>query len=368
MSYLQVEVGGAALRKRALALISSRKSGLSYRPELDLLSLALRGKKAGFAKIVSMIDEMVANLHTNQKEDDNKKQYCETQLDQTEDKKKLLEHAVSDSAAAISQMQGAIAQLSAEIAELEAGVLALDKAVAEATALRKQDNEDFKKLITSDTTAKEVLKWAQNRMNKFYDPKMYKPPPERVMTEEERITVNMGGTLAPIQPGGIAGTGIGASFVEVSSHVQQKGAPPPPPVAAGAYIKKTGMSHGVIAMIDLLIADLDKEMTEAGVSEKNSQSIYENMMADSAAKRAADSRSITEKTSEKASTQGALQQEEDSKTSLSRDLMGKNKEISNLHGECDWLLTYHGARAQARAGEIDSLQAAKAVLSGADYA
>merc|ERR1719384_429615 len=368
MSYLQVEVGGAALRKRALALISSRKSGLSYRPELDLLSLALRGKKAGFAKIVSMIDEMVANLHTNQKEDDNKKQYCETQLDQSEDKKKLLEHAVSDSAAAISQMQGVIAELSAEIAALEAGVKALDKSVAEATALRKQENEDFKELTSSDTTAKEVLKWAKNRLNKFYDPKMFKPAPERVMTEEERITVNMGGTLAPVQPGGIAGTGIGASFVEVNSHVQHQGAPPPSPQASEAYIKKTGMSHGVIAMIDLLIADLDKEMTEASTSEKNSQSLYEGMMADSAGKRAADSRSITEKTSEKASTQAALQQEEDSKADLSRDLMGKNKEISNLHGECDWLLTYHGARAQARAGEIDSLQAAKAVLNGADYA
>merc|ERR1712045_188378 len=181
----------------------------------------------------------------------------------------------------------------------------------------------------------------KNRLNKFYDPKMYKPPPERVMTEEERITVNMGGTLAPVQPGGIAGTGIGASFVEIASHVQEQDAPPPAPQASEAYIKKTGMSHGVIAMIDLLIADLDKEMTEASVSEKNSQALYEGMMADSAAKRAADSRSITEKTSGKASTQGALQQEEDSKTSLSRDLMGKNKEISNLHGECDWLLTYH---------------------------
>jgi len=368
MSFLQVEVREANLRRRALSLISSEKSSLSVnRPELDLLSLALRGKKAGFTRIISMIDEMVANLHTEQEEDDGKKQYCESQFDESEDKKKLLEHAVSDSGALISQMQGAIEQLSSEIAGLEAGVKALDKSVAEGTAIRKQENEDFKELTSSDSTAKEVLRWAQNRLNKFYDPKLFKPAPEREMTEEERITVNMGGTLAPIQAGGIAGTGIGASLVEVSSHIQQEGAPPPPPETFGAYSKKTGMSRGVISMIDLLVADLDKEMNDASVNEKNSQAEYEDMMASSAAKRAADSRSITEKTSEKASTQEALQQEEDSKADVGRDLMSKNKYIHNLHGECDWLLTYYGARVQARAGEIESLESAKAVLSGADY-
>merc|ERR1740130_1800567 len=41
--------------------------------------------------------------------------------------------------------------------------------------------------------------------------------------------------------------------------------------------------------------------------------------------------------------------------------------ISALHGECDWLLQYFDARKEARAGEIDSLGKAKAVLSGADF-
>lgn len=46
-----------------------------------------------------------------------------------------------------------------------------------------------------------------------------------------------------------------------------RAAPPPPPETFGAYSKKGQESSGVIAMIDLLIADLDKEMqqAEAGV-------------------------------------------------------------------------------------------------------
>merc|ERR1719162_2409581 len=127
--------------------------------------------------------------------------------------------------------------------------------VAEATEQRKEENEDFKELMASDSAAKEVLEFAKNRLNKFYNPKLYKAPAKRELTEEERLTVNNGGTLAPTAaPGGIAGTGITAL-----SQV----APPPPPATAAAYSKSSKESGGVIAMIDLLIKDLDKEMTVA---------------------------------------------------------------------------------------------------------
>merc|ERR1719394_545745 len=56
--------------------------------------------------------------------------------------------------------------------------------------------------------------------------------------------------------------------------------------------KKTEGSSGVIAMIDLLIKDLDKELTEAETEEKNSQADYETMMKESSAKRVADSKSL----------------------------------------------------------------------------
>ena len=47
---------------------------------------------------------------------------------------------------------------------------------------------------------------------------------------------------------------------------------------------------GVIAMIDKLMMDLDKEMAEAETEEKNSQADYETCMRDSAEKRTKDSK------------------------------------------------------------------------------
>ncbi len=53
-------------------------------------------------------------------------------------------------------------------------------------------------------------------------------------------------------------------------------------------------------MIDSLIKELDTEMAEAEAVEMLAQEEYEELMADSAKKRAADSKSITAKEGEKA--------------------------------------------------------------------
>ena len=100
--------------------------------------------------------------------------------------------------------------------------------MAEATDNRKEETTDFKILCALDSAAKQILPaFTKDRLNKFYNPKLYKP--------EETM------------------------MVQVRAH----DAPPPP----GAYQKKSEDSGGVISMIDL-IAELDKELTEAGTKEK----------------------------------------------------------------------------------------------------
>jgi hypothetical protein len=101
---------------------------------------------------------------------------------------------------------------------LTEGIKNLDKQVAEATETRKKENEDHVVNLAANNAAVEILGFAKNRLNKFYNPKMYQAAPKRELTEEERVTLNMGGTLAPIAaPGGIAGTGVEAALVQDAS-------------------------------------------------------------------------------------------------------------------------------------------------------
>merc|ERR1719254_162642 len=114
-----------------------------------------------------------------------------------------------------ADLEETIATLTSEIDALEDGIKSLDKQVAEATEERKTEHAENVETLANDNAAKELIGLAINRLNKFYNPKLYVAPPKRDLSEEERITVNMGGTLAPTAaPGGIAGTGIEAVLVQ----------------------------------------------------------------------------------------------------------------------------------------------------------
>merc|ERR1719271_1560457 len=170
---------------------------------------------------------MVAELKQEQVDDDSKKEYCGVQLDVSDDKKKDLEHQIGDLETAIAKDEDAITATKGEIDALEDAIRALDKAVAEATETRKEEHEAHTTLMAENSAAKEVINFAKNRLNKFYNPKLYKPAPKRELSEDDRITLNMGGTLAPT------------------------------PEAVGAYKKKGEENGGVMAMIDTLVGDLD---------------------------------------------------------------------------------------------------------------
>jgi chromosome segregation ATPase len=354
-SLMQMQASSQEARLRVLSMMSKDR-----RPGFDFIALALQSKKIGFDKIIKMIDDLIGTLKQEQQDDDDKRQYCSDQFDQSDDKKKELERSVSDLETAIAHSEEGIENLKGEIEALQAGIKALDKSVADATDQRKEEHAAFNELMANDAAAKEVLAFAKNRLNKFYNPRLYKAPPKRELSEEDRITVNMGGTLAATAaPGGIAGTGIEA--------MQVKAAPPPPPQSFKAFSKKSEESNGVIAMIDLLSKDLDKEMTTARTEENDAQASYDKAMADAADKRTQDSKSLNDKNGALADMQSELERQTAEKKSTGNELAATLQYIHTLHGECDFLVKYYDARKEARASEIDSLGNAKAVLSGADY-
>merc|ERR1719265_2315869 len=221
-AFLQLKVTARQQQQQALAVLRAARKD----PKLSFIAMALQGKKVNFSKVIKMIDEMVSILGAEQQDDNDKKEYCATQFDLADDKKKGLERDVSNLDKAIEKANEGIKALAAEIKALTEGIAALDKSVAEATEQRKEENQEYTELMANDGAAKEILGFAKNRLNKFYNPKLYKAPAKRELSEEDRVVVGMGGTLAPTQaPGGIAGTGITA-FVQLS---KRKDAPAPPP-------------------------------------------------------------------------------------------------------------------------------------------
>eukprot|EP00812_Abedinium_dasypus_P011027 NODE_460_length_1546_cov_365.077129.p1 GENE.NODE_460_length_1546_cov_365.077129~~NODE_460_length_1546_cov_365.077129.p1 ORF type:complete len:444 (-),score=199.21 NODE_460_length_1546_cov_365.077129:198-1481(-) len=354
-SFVQV-TKAEAVASKALSIVRA----LPRSTKLEFLALALQGKKADFGVVIRKIDEMIAVLKKEQEHDIEKKEWCAAKFDSSDDKKKSLERSISGLEKDLAEAKEALETTTAEIETLREGIETLDKEVQEATAQRKEEHKDFTDLTAADTAAKKLLEFAKNRLNKFYNAGLHKAAPELELSREQRISVSMGAEAQPtVAPSGIAGTGIA---------VLQKGAPPPPPETYGAYQKKHEESTGVIEMIDLLIRELEKEMTEAATAEEHAQVTYEQFLADAKDKRRQDSKTLELKESNKARLETDIAEQSDSKAGNEKELADTLKYIASLHADCDWTLQQFDARKEARANEIDQLNEAKAVLNGAGYA
>merc|ERR1719453_1450891 len=366
-SFLQTGSHSSA-RARARVLIkaaqdaSARVMGQGTSSALlsQFMQLALSGKKAGFEKIIKMMDDFVGTLKKEQVDDDEQKAYCEKEFEKSDDEKKDTERKIKTLTTEIEEGKEAIAGLKDAIAALEQGIKDLDKAVAEATETRKEESAEYVQTKAQNSAAVQLLEVAKNQLNKFYNPKSYKAPPKRELTEEERLYVAPGGVLTTPAPGGIAGTGIA-----VFSQMRARDDGPPPPMAIKAYKKQD--SSGPVALLDRFITDMKVEMKEDDMEEKAAQKDYEELMAESAKKRQTDAKTIVEKEGQQADAEARVAKDVKGKGHAEKELLSVNEYIAGLHASCDFLVQNYDLRKEARTSEIESIQKAKAVLSGADY-
>jgi len=360
--FLQLAVSGKSVKKQVLDIIRKEKA-LHPSVNLGFVQLAMQGKSMGFSKVVKMIDNMVVVLKKEQVDDETKKVYCTKQLDEGGDKAKGLELTLKDLGSVMADQKESIKSLNADIKALGAGIQALDKNVAEATNQRREENADYKEVKASDNSAKEVLNYAKNRLNKFYNPRMHKAAPKRNLGFQQLFSMGMLSDSMNNMNNAMGGL----SFAQVAQHSRSFAAPGEAPEAPGSFRKKGESSTGVIAMIDLLIRDLDMEVQEADHTEKQNQKEYQAMMSDAKEKRAEDSKMITVKESSKAQLESELEASKDSKDSATKELVSTRNYLTGIHKECDWLMKNFSVRKAARADEIDALGKAKSVLNGADY-
>ena len=332
--------------------------------QLGLLAYMLRVGKVDFHKVLKMIDDMIAHLAAEQKTDDTEREWCNTEFENSDDKKKDLQNNIQDLTASIDEHDSNITTLGEEIEALKNKISELDSAVAAATKQRKDEHSEFVAATAEQTAAKQLIEKAKNRLNKFYNPSQYKAPAPREMTEEERIYSNFGGDVPTEAPQLIAGTNIAVNLLQINA----KPAAAPGTWGAGGYKNKGQKSGGVIALMDMLTKDLDTQVTEGKKDEDFSQSSYEELMADSAKTRETDSKSLANKEATKAETASRLSDNNGTRRARAGELKETNEYVAKLHGQCDFLINNFAFRKEARAKESQALVNAKAVLNGADYA
>merc|ERR1719198_998527 len=222
----------------------------------------------GFEEVIKMIDDMVVLLGKQQKEDEKQKAYCEDEFEKAADEEAAAKTKLAQTDATLAELTDKIGTLMEEISGLGESIAALDKSVADATEQRKEEHVAYVEQMQMNEAAMGLVKKAKNRMQKFYNPTLYKAPPKTENTMEEKIIT--------------AGT-----FVQLR---RSDVAPPPAPEMPSGPVQKNAKSAGVIGMMDTIISDLGSDMKDSEYEEKTAQKDYAELMADSQEARAGDTK------------------------------------------------------------------------------
>merc|ERR1719188_1166655 len=290
-------------------ILSSRK--FTSQP-LSLLSANImnmvKSQKVDFSKVVKMIDDMVGLLKQEQTDDESHRDFCNNEFDHSSDKEKDLKSALAGLRSSISAMKDEIQSLSDAVAASKSKIAETDKAVAEATAQRKSENAEYTKAVQANSIAIELIGKAKNRLNKFYNPGLYKEAPKREMTDEDRATLAAGGTVdltiaEPVRTGPYV-------FAQIREHRQSRSTQPgpQPEIFEGKYQSKGQKSGGVLALMDKLVKELETDLQAAEHDEKTAQKEYEELMADSQKSNEEETKSIAHKSQSKADLETNLEE------------------------------------------------------------
>merc|ERR1719421_2362759 len=250
---------------KAQALITSATQIYRSRP-LQLLAYSMSsklrlakksGNKADFTEITKMIDGMVEVLTKEGADDEKHKAFCTDEFESSADKMKATKDEIAGLTASISELTDESATLTEDVATLTKEIQGLDKAVAEATEQRKEEHADYTETLALSETAIELIAKAKNRLQKFYNPTLYKAPPKTESTMEEKIID--------------AGT-----FVQIKAHDEDDS----DETFTNQY-QKSEKSAGVIGLMDMMVKEIETDMKDAAYEEKTSQSDYAKLMSES---------------------------------------------------------------------------------------
>merc|ERR1719316_1818366 len=345
-SFLQkLDTKASRTRKAQAILAGLQNKSTNLKLFLYTMNAKLKQKSAGgFDDVMKMIDDMVVLLGKNAADDEKQKAYCEDELDKAADEESATKTKLGQVDATLAELSDKIGTLMEEISDLTAGVAALDKSVADATEMRKEEHAEYVESMQMNEAALGLVKKAQQRMQKFYNPTLYKAAPKTERSMEQKIID--------------AGT-----FVQLKVEV----APPPAPEMPSGPLQKNAKSAGVIGMMDTIISDLESDMKDMEYEEKTAQKDYAELMADSQETRAGDSKALTGKTTTKAEVEATLMATKETRSATATDLKQVGTVIADLHAACDFIMQNFDLRKEARTNEIEGLKNAKAVLSGASF-
>merc|ERR1719197_1257185 len=132
-----------------------------------------------------MVDDMIVLEGEEQGDDNHQKPWCNGEFEKEDREEKAEKTEMGHLEAEMEEETDMIATIDEEIKALTDGVQDLDKTVAQATEQRKEEHAAYQEQLALTKTAIELIGKAKNKLNKFYQPALYKAPPTEELAADD---------------------------------------------------------------------------------------------------------------------------------------------------------------------------------------
>merc|ERR1719217_883673 len=166
-SLLQVQSASARViaKKRVTAYLQQRAAALSSK---TLAALAQQLSETPFAKVITMIKELIAKLKEEAAAEADHKQWCDEQLHNNKLKREKKTSEVNQLTAEIDLLTSQITTMGETIERLMAEQAELTKAMVEATELRTSEKAENESTMADASAGIEAVKQALVILREFY--------------------------------------------------------------------------------------------------------------------------------------------------------------------------------------------------------
>jgi len=327
--FLQTDSSASQKERRQQAVSAlQRAARLSGSPQVALL--AASAQLDAFTKVKELIDKMVAELATQQKDEVDHRDWCISELNTNKQDTTAAYDKKDSLTAQIADLEKTIEKLSKDLDASKAAVAEMMNQMKRASEVREGENADFQTTVSDHRVMSMILTKALDRMKQVY-----------AMIQQQ-------------QPG--------------APHIQTSGTHTDPGNGPAKFKKYDANNAGggrVVAMLEEILADTKKTEDQAMASEQDAQSTYENFMKDSNKSILKTQQAISDMTGARAAAKEELSMAKTDFSQTMTELEGLDQTNQDLHKSCDYVLKNFDARQKARAAEMDALNEAKNILSGA---
>jgi len=322
MDFIQTKMRKSDARQKAakILLAAAQKT---RNPRLT--ALAQMSKIDFFSKVKAKIDTMVEALKKESKDEIADRDVCIAELNENEKLTAEKEDTRADLTAKIADLKTQIETLTSDLAAAAQEITDTQIGMKKASVAREAENKEYAVVAQDQQATRAILEKAVARLSQFY--------------RKQQMT----GTVK--------------SLVQTDSEQA-------PPGGFGSMEKNAG-GGGALAMIEDIIAESKKVEMAAFADETSSQQAYEGFIKDSNKSINALTKEISDKTEMKATASLDLQTSDESLKATVQELLGLAEIAQTIHNNCDFLLKNFEERQSKRSEEIDALNQAKAIFSGA---